>query len=204
MATLASAPADAELRNSLSRGRRIWRWTAASSAVAAGGLHLAAGVEYVGAHDLVVGFFLMVAFAQLGLGAWIVVSTWAGVQPDVRLVALALLGTVGLVGLYLVAHTTDLLAGFQVHEAAGAHHGGTAGVPQGHSTETAGPVALNLEPVTSREPAGPLGTATVAVEMVTVLALTALLPGRWKSGAANALFLLGGVTWVLWLAGVLG
>jgi hypothetical protein len=170
----------------------------------AGGLHVAAAAQHVGAHDLVVGFFLVVALGQLGLGAWIVVSTWAGTPPDVRLVALALLGTVALVGLYLVGHTTDLLAGFQVHDAQDGHHGATAGVPQGHS-EAAGPVALGLEPPpVSREPAGPLGTATVAVEMVTVLALTALLPGRWKSGAADALLVLGIATWALWLVGVLG
>jgi hypothetical protein len=78
------------------------------------------------------------------------------------------------------------------------------GAPQGHSTETAGPVALSLEPVATREAASPLGTATVILEMVTVLALTALLPGRWKSRAANGLLLLGGGTWVLWLVGVLG
>jgi hypothetical protein len=203
MSTAALAPATAELPDSSSRGRRIWRWVAASSAVAAGGLHIAAAAQHVGTHDLVVGFFLVVAFVQLGLGAWIVVSSWAGAQPDVRLVALALIGTVALVGLYVVAHTTDLLAAFQVHDAAGGH-GGTTGAPQGHATETVGPVALSLEPAVSREPVTPLGTATVAVEMVTVLALTALLPGRWKSGAANALLLLGAATWVLWLVGVLG
>jgi hypothetical protein len=203
MATVALAPATAELPDSPSRGRRIWRWVAASSAVAAGGLHIAAAAQHVGTHDLVVGFFLLVAFVQLGLGAWIVVSSWAGTQPDVRLVTLALMGTVALVGLYVVAHTTDLLAAFQVHDATGGH-GGTTGAPQGHATETVGPVALGLEPVVAREPVTLLGTATVAVEMVTVLALTALLPGRWKSGAANALLLLGAATWVLWLVGVLG
>jgi hypothetical protein len=65
-------------------------------------------------------------------------------------------------------------------------------------------VALGLEPATPREPAGLLGTATVTLETVTALALTALLPGRWKSGTANALLSLGALTWVLWLAGVLG
>jgi hypothetical protein len=159
------------------------------SAAAAGGLHLRAAFDHVGSHDLVVGFFLVVAFAQLGLGVWIAMSTVTGLRPDVRLLALALLGTVALVGLYVVAHTTDLLAAFQVHDA-GAHHGaGTEGTP--HSIETTGPVALGLEPVPTREPAGLLGAATVATEMVTVLALTALLPARWRGGVANALLLLG-------------
>jgi hypothetical protein len=203
MSTVALAPADGELRNRPSRGHGLWRWAAGLSAAAAGGLHVAAAVEHLGAHELVVGFFMLVALVQLGLGAWVVVSIGVGIHQDVRLVAFALLGTVALVGLYLLAHTTDLLVGFQAHEVTAAHHG-AIGAPQGHSTETTSPVALDLQPVADREPAGPLGTATVAVEMVTVLALTALLPGRWKSGAVNALLILGDTAWVLWLIGVLG
>jgi hypothetical protein len=204
MSTLTLPPAAADLRSGPTRGRSPWLWAAAASAAAAGGLHIAAAVEHIGAHDLVVGFFLLVALLQFGSGAWVAVSTWAGIQPDVRLIALTLIGTVGLVGLYLVAHTTDLLAAFQVHDTAAPHHGGTTGIAPGHSTETVGPVALGLEPVSAHEPAGLLGTATVVVEMVTVLALTAPLPGRWSSRAANALLFLGGTVWVLWLTGVLG
>jgi hypothetical protein len=203
LSSLIPASPQPKPRHSGSHGR-IWYWAAASSSVAAGGLHLAAAADHAGAHDVVVGFFLLVALVHVGLGAWIAVSDWAGARPDVRLVALALLGTVGLVALYVVAHSTDLLAAYQSHDVGGAHHDGTTGAPQGHSTPTAGPIALGLEPVATREPAGPLGTATVMVEMLTVLALTALLPGRWKDRAANTLLLLGGVTWALWLVGVLG
>ena len=103
-----------------------------------------------------------------------------------------------------MAHTTDLLAVFQAHDTATGHHGGRTGIPQGHSTEASGPVALDLEPVSTREPGRLLGTATVAVEMLTVLALTALLPERWRSRAANALLCLGAAVWPLWLTGVLG
>ena len=203
-ATVPTTPAGPAIPDSPPRGHRAWPWAAALSAAAAGGLHLLAAFDHVGAHDVVVGFFLVVAFAQLGLGVWIAMSIVAGIRPDVRLLALALLSTVALVGLYVVAHTTDLLAAFQVHDDAGAHHGaGTVEAPQGHSTETAGPVALGLEPVPTREPAGLLGGATVALEMVTVLALTALLPARWRGGVTNALLLVGALTWVLWLTGVL-
>ena len=97
-----------------------------------------------------------------------------------------------------------LLAAYQVHgDAGGAHHGAEPGAVQDHTAETVGPVALGLEPVPTREPAGLLGAATVAVEMVTVLALTALLPARWRSRVADALLLVGAATWVLWLTGVL-
>ena len=197
-------PAGPELRTDPSPGHRAWPWAAALSAVAAGGLHLGAAFDHVGAHDVVVGFFLVVAFAQLGLGVWLAMTIVTGLRPDVRLIALALLSTVALVGLYVVAHTTDLLASFQVHDDGGAHHGtGTVGEPQGHSTETTGPVALGLEPAATREPAGLLGLATVATEMVTVLALTALLPARWRGGVTNALLVVGAATWLLWLTGVL-
>jgi hypothetical protein len=201
--TVPTTPAGPELRDSAPRGSRAWPWAAVVSAVAAGGLHLRAAFDHVGSHDVVVGFFLLVAFAQLGLGVWLAMSIVTGLRPDVRLLALALLGTVALVGLYVVAHTTDLLAAFQVHEA-GAHHGAGTGEATPHAIETVGPVALGLEPVATREPAGLLGAATVATEMVTVLALTALLPARWRGGVTNALLVLGAATWVLWLTGVLG
>jgi hypothetical protein len=198
--TVTTTPAGSELPDSTPRAGRYWPWAAVVSAVAAGGLHLRAAFDHVGSHDVVVGFFLAVAFAQLGLGVWLAMSIVTGLRPDVRLIGLALLSTVALVGLFVVAHTTDWLAAFQVHDA-GAHHG--AGAAPAHAPETVGPVALGLEPVTTREPAGLLGAATVAVEMVTVLALTALLPARWRGGVTNALLLLGAATWVLWLTGVL-
>lgn len=201
--SIAVPAAEAGPQDAAASPRNFWSWAAAVSAATAGGLHVAAAVDHLGAHDLVVGFFLLVALVQLGLGAWVAVSTWADVRPDVRLLALTLVGTVALIGVYLLAHTTELLAPFQVHDATGAHHGGTS-APQGHSTETAGPVALGLEPVPTREPAGFLGTATVTLEMGTVLALTALLPGRWRSGAVNGLLCLGVGTWVIWLGGGLG
>jgi hypothetical protein len=51
---------------------------------------------------------------------------------------------------------------------------------------------------------GLLGPATLAVQLVTVVALTALLPARLRSRVVNALCLLGALTWGLWFAGVLG
>ncbi|RBY76971.1 hypothetical protein DQ239_12380 [Blastococcus sp. TF02-09] len=201
-ATDTTPSAGSALPDSPSRGRRAWPWAAAVSAAAAGGLHMRAAFDHVGAHDVVVGFFLVVAFAQLALGVWLAMGVVAGLRPDVRLIGLALLATVALVGLYVVAHTTDLLAAFQVHDTAAHHGAGTVGT-EAHSTETTGPVALGLEPVTTREPATLLGAGTVALEMVTVLSLTALLPARWRGGAANALLLLGAATWLLWLTGVL-
>ncbi|HEY4605345.1 MAG TPA: hypothetical protein VIH08_13520, partial [Blastococcus sp.] len=182
----ALVPAEAGARDVAAPPHGIWRWVAAVSAAVAGGLHIAAAVEHLGT-PLAVAFFLVVALLQLGLGAWVAVSTWAEVGPDVRLLTLALAGTVALVGLYLVAHTTDLLAAFHVDRASGAGHHGTTRAPQGHSTETSGPVALGTEPVAGRESVGLLGIAAVTLEMASVLAFVALLPGRWRDHAANAL-----------------
>src|SRR3954453_1114055 len=207
----ALVPAEAGPRHVAAPPHGIWRWVAAVSAAAAGGPPGAApggplvarAVEHLGTPALAVAFFLVVALLQLGLGAWVAVSTWAGVGPDVRLLTLALAGTVALVGLYLVAHTTDLLAAFHVDHAWGSGPPGTAGAPQGHSTETSGPVALGTEPVAARGPVGLLGTAAVTLEMASVLAFVALLPGRWRNRADNALLVLGGAAWVLWLTGAL-
>src|SRR3954452_1648911 len=130
----ALVPAEAGPRDVAAPPRGIWRWVAAVSAAVAGGLHVAAAVEHLGTHDLAVAFFLVVGLLQLGLAAWVAVSTWAGVRPDVRLLTLALAGTVALVGLYLVEHTTHLLAAFHVdHEPRAGDHG-TTGAPQGPTT----------------------------------------------------------------------
>jgi hypothetical protein len=92
-----------------------------------------------------------------------------------------LAATVGLICLYLVAHGTDLLAGL------------TAGDAHDHGGGTTAAV----------EPPGPLGTATIAVELVGVVALTALLPPRGRRLAGNLVLALGGAAWVLWLTGLL-
>jgi hypothetical protein len=182
-----------------------WRWGAGLGALVAGGLHITAAVEHVGASDLVVGFFLLTAFAQFGIGLWLLVGSWLGKAPGTGPLAAALAGTVLLVCLYLVAHTTDLLAGLTAHDAGAAGHTGHAA---GHAAGTAiaaeGPVALSAEATTAPEPPDLLGGMTVALELLSVLALTALLPRVWRSRTANALLTLGALAWVAWLTGVLG
>jgi hypothetical protein len=172
------------------------------SALAAGALHVAASVEHAAARDLVVGFFLLTAFAQFGIGVWLLLGSWLGKTPGTGPLAVALLGTVGLVCLYLVAHTTDLLVGFTTHPGAGA--GGHTGHGGGAAIATDGPVSLGTEAATAPEPADLLGGLTVAAELLLVLALTALLPRSWRGRTVNALLALGGLAWVAWLTGVLG
>ncbi|PRY51058.1 hypothetical protein LY71_102121 [Geodermatophilus tzadiensis] len=168
------------------------RWAAAAATAVAGGLHVAAAVQHLGAGDLVVGFFLATALAQVGAAAWLAL----GPATD-RFLGTVVLGTVGLVVLYLGGHTTDLLDPFLGHD-----HAAVAGGHTGH-TATTGPVALDAEPTEVPEPPV-LGTVTVAVELLGTLAAAALLPARARRLVLDGLLALGALVWLLWLAGVLG
>jgi hypothetical protein len=182
-------------------GTTFWGWVAAGSVAVAGALHVAAAADHLAAGDVVVGFFLLVALLQVGTGIWLAVGavTRSGHPPWPVAAALAL--TVGLLVLYRVVHTTDLLAGVVPDH----HHGGAASPTHGaahvEGAEPEGPVALGLEPADAGTSPGLLGTATVAVELVSVLALTALLPAVLRRHAANGLLVLGALIWVAWFTG---
>ena len=182
-----------------------WLWTASLAVAGAGALHVAAAADHLAAGDLVVPFFLLTALAQLGFGAWLFVGSRSGKRPGVWWLAGALAGTVLLVALYLVANTTDLFAGALAHDAGtgGPVAGGAHGTSAGASRPTDGPVALDARPTAGAEAPGLLGTATVALELLAIAAMTALLPRAWRSRAVNGLLALGALTWVLWLSGVL-
>ncbi|MCF6744993.1 hypothetical protein E9529_12020 [Blastococcus sp. KM273128] len=222
MTTLTEEPAARNYRTRPGRTLRRWLSAAALGLAMAGALHIAAAVDHVPAGELAVGFFLLTAAAQLGLAAWLVVRSWAGSPPDHRLVILGLLGTVALLGLYLVSYTTDLLDAFAVtdgtgaggHSSSSSGHGGTApgfsGVDPATGVDLStgvvrsdGPVAMAGEPVDAGHGPGALGTATVAAELLTLAALTALLPRTWRGRATNALLGVGVLTWGLWFTGVL-
>jgi hypothetical protein len=183
-----------------------WRWVAAAGALGAAGAHVVAAVGHLPAGDLVVGFFLVSAFAQLGLGTWLLLDPWLGRELGTRPLVAALAGTVLLVCLYLVVHTTDLLAGIAGSDGGGAagHGAGADGHAAGAATGTGGPVALAARARTQPEPPGLLGTATVALELLSVLGLAALLPRSWRGRSLDALLVLGALAWVAWLTGVLG
>jgi hypothetical protein len=190
-----------------------WLWTGTLGAAAAGALHIAVAVEHVEAGDLTVGFFLLTAFAQLGLAAWLGLTGVTRSWPDRRLVSLALLGTVSLMGLYVIAHTTGLLDAFAVTDHAGGHGGAThvpgidpvtgvdlsAGVPTRVDGEI---VTAGGLPTAGHDP-GALGPWTVAAEILTLAALTALQPATWRRRTTNGLVVLGGLAWALWFTGVL-
>jgi hypothetical protein len=181
-----------------------WRCGAAVAALGAGCLHVAAAVEHLSAGDLVVGFFLLTALAQLGIGLWLLVGPWLGSGPGAAPLLAALAGTVLLLCLYLVAHSTDLLAGITGHEAGHeTGHGGPAGHHAGAAVEAEGPVALGDEASADAEGPGLLGTATVAFELLSVVTLAALLPHRWRGRALDTVLALGGLAWLLWLTGAL-
>jgi hypothetical protein len=170
-------------------------WSAAVvSTLGAALLHVVAAVQHADHSELVSGFFVVVALGQLGGAALLVVTARGLVRERTAVLVAGIVVTTGLIALYLVAHGTDLLNGFTGADAAGGHHGGhTVG----------GPVALGGTPVGAQDD-GLLGPATLAVQLVPVVTLTALLPARLRNRAVNALCLFGALIWGLWFAGVLG
>src|SRR5687768_15320683 len=123
-----------------SAGNALWAWVAAGSLGIAGALHVVAAADHLGAGDLVVGFFLLVAVVQLAVGVRLAVGALTRTGLPVWSVAGALALTVGLLLLYLVAHTTDLLAGIADLD----HHGDATSPAHGtahvEAPEPAGPV----------------------------------------------------------------
>jgi hypothetical protein len=200
-------------------GRAFDRWlrVGALGAAVAGGLHVAAAVDHLEAGDLAVAFFLATALAQLGLASWLLLMSATGLRPDLRLLGgLALVGTVALLGLYVVAHTTGLLDAFAVHDGAG--HGGAHGssghdpgidpvtgvdYSEGIADRPGGPVAMAGDAVAASHAPGLLGSATVGAELLLITALTALQPAAWRQRTVNALATVGALAWVLWFTGVL-
>lgn len=175
---------------------RWWAWTGAGATAAAGVLHVLAALAHLEAGALVVGFFLVTAFGQLAAASGLAISAVSGQRPAPGLLAGLLAVTVGLLCLYLVAQTTDLLGGVTTTEFGG---------PAGHEhPEPMGSVAMSDAPQVRGEPPSPLGTATVTVEVLSVLAFLALLSPRGRRLGGNALAVLGSVAWLLWLTGVLG
>ncbi len=213
-ATGVTGGTEATARRALTR----WLGLGALGAGAAGVLHVAVAVEHVAAGDLVVGFFLGVAFAQVALAIWLVMTSVVGLRPDPRLLSLALLATVALIGLYVVSYTTSLLDGFGVHDVTDAGHGGAHAVTghdlaidpvtgvdysEGVPLRSSEPVSMAGEVPPVEHAPGVLGSATVGAELLLIAALTALQPAAWRRQTANGLLALGVLAWGLWFTGVL-
>jgi len=200
MTTYLPPRAEVSAEPAVGAGRR--GWVAAGSLAMAGPLHVAAAADHLAAGDVVVGFFLLVAFLQLGTGVSLAVRTVTRGGHPPWPVAAALALTVGLLLLYLAAYTTDLLAGVVDL----AHHGETTSAPHGtahvEAPEPAGPVALGLEPTQTSGTPGVLGTVTVGIELVSVLALAALLPAALRRRVTDALLVIGVLAWGVWFTGV--
>jgi hypothetical protein len=176
------------------RGDGPWSAIAVLATAAAGVVHVVAAGTHQSSAALHVGFFVLVGFAQLGLASAIAVGlarVAAGLRRAERslraLLMVAVAGTVGLLALYLVVHSTDLLTGLLgSHEhGAGGGHGGSVSTPEGLPTE----------------PPETLGTVGVMVELIALTAYTALLPRRWRTRVTDALLVLGALAWLLWFTG---
>jgi hypothetical protein len=192
-----AAPAEAGASTRTHVSALVWS-AAVLSTLGAALLHVVAAIQHADHSELVSGFFVIVALAQLGGAALLVVTARGLVRERTAVLLAGILVTTGLMVLYFVAHGTDLLGGLTGHQAgAGGHHGAT-----GHSVAVDGPVALSGTSATTEEN-GLLGAATLAVQLVTVVSLTALLPTRLRGWVVNALCLMGALTWALWFTGVL-
>jgi hypothetical protein len=162
-------------------------------------------VEHSSSGNLVVGFFLVAAAAQLGGAVWLATVGRSAASPVPLAVAVA--GTAALLLLYVVAHSSTLLTDLGLvpvgHDTGGGHGGGHDSGAAGHATVSDGPVPMGGELIGAPEPATSLGTATVAAQVLGLIGLMALLPRRWRTRAGDALAAAGLAVWLLWFAGVL-
>jgi len=186
-----------------------WPWVAGVSTAAAGALHLVASFDLRSGGNLVVSVFLLTAFLQIGVALLFGGTYWRPVDtgapgdrgPAPLWVLAAIVGTVALVGVYVVAHSTGLLAGLTPQNAP-AGHVHSAALP-GQPVLPVGPVPTGGPTTAPGNPPDPLGTLTLAVQLLSVAAFTALLPHSWRRRTVNALLALSVLAWVLWLTGVL-
>ena len=197
MTTVDGQPAAAPVQSH--RRTLVWSWVAVLATIAAGAVHVAAAVTHQSAGTLHVGFFLLVGFAQLGLASTLAVNLVRvadGLPSSDRalqmLLLVSIISTVGLLALYLVVHSTDWLTGLI---------GSQQHATSGHAVTPAGPVSLGTTPDLPTEPPETLGTVNVAVELIALTAYTALLHRTWRGRVTNALLVLGGLAWLLWLTG---
>ena len=165
-------------------GLVTWLWLGAGTTATAGILHLFAAAEHAGVNDLAAASFVLTAATQLGIAFWLTLLAGRRAHPRPILTAAALATTVGFIGAFVLAYTATALAGYLGH------------APE-HSADL---VNAGLTPI---EAPGWIGLATVAAELISLAALVALLPDRWRRRAADGLLGLAGLTWVLWIVGVL-
>jgi small-conductance mechanosensitive channel len=167
-----------------------WGWALASSLAAAGGLHVAAALA-LDEGALATAFFWLSAAGQFGAAVWMAACLRTRRSQPAWWTALTLVGTIGLIALYVLVHGTDLLS-----SVAGHHH-------EAHDSHTAQAATAGHQ-LFDTDLHGLLGAGTVAVELITVLASAALLPIRWRRASLNGLLASAGLLWALWLAGVIG
>ena len=180
---------------------RLHRWLGLASlaTLVGGGLHVVAAYQQVEHGELAVSFFLLAAAAQVGGGLVLGVHAVTGMRPGSRLVLAGLVATVGMIGLFIVAHGTGVLLDYVGQQP------GTGGPPSSHTGPFAAGIATRNDTLAA-VPVRPdlLGMATVAAELAGVVGLTALLPRTWRGRALNGMLTLCGIAWVLWFTGVLG
>jgi hypothetical protein len=167
---------------------RAWLLLAAGCSLVAGATHLWVVPEHLEEWLPAAVFFVVLAVLQLGLAALLLR------RPTPLLLQLAAVGTLGIVVFYVLTRTVDL----PLLPPLGAHGGDHLPVAWGIGNGTP------LYPGEGLEEVGAPDLVCLAAELMTVAAITAVLPVRSRRWVLDLAVGLGGALLVLRVLGVLG
>lgn len=158
---------------------------AATISVGVGAIHLALAPEHL-EHWWVFGsFFLAVGLFQVGYAAALLV------RPTWQLALVGIVVNLAVVLTYVASRTVGLPI---APPEGGSHDEMETADTHGESTSVAGGYT---------EAVGPLDLTTAAAELVLIVLLVSLLPGRMRARTCNGLLLVGLALWALRITGAL-
>src|SRR3954451_4809367 len=156
------------------------RWVGATAAAVAAAVHLYVAPEHLREWWLYGGFFVAVTVAQLLLAVLLLRG------PRVRVVLLAIWGTVGLIGIYVISRTVGLPI---TPPADAAGHGLVAGAGGSGVPILPGALPPGVEPVAA------LDLVALGAELVLLAVLVGMLPSALRRLTINLMLVAGVVGW---------
>ena len=173
-----------------------WLWVASAVTATAGVLHVFAAFDHAQISARAAIAFVLAAVTQFGIAGWLALAArWPHMARPVVL-AVAIAATVTFVAAFVLVYTNYWVAGLLGHNATAGHGHGLAVV--------LGPSRLSGSRVVAGGAPDLLGWATVGLELVGLAALVALLPRAWRNRTIDVLLGLVSVTWLAWVAGLIG
>ena len=176
-----------------------WLWVGTVVTALSGVLHVLAAVDHAPVNARAAVAFVLTAAAQFCMAGWIAALPHRPALARPVLIAGAIAVTVAFIAAFVLAYTSDALAGLLGHASG---HGATAAQGQ-WTTDIAGHILVGGNAPGLREGPTLLGGVTVTLEVFTLLSLVALLPAAWRRTAVDLILGLGGLIWILWIQGVL-